>query len=60
MFTALIVTRFLVRALYAVGFKDAKFYGKSKERKVISFVSKRHVFYIISWRSLRPDLSEWV
>ena len=48
MFTALIVTRFLVRALYAVGFKDAKFYGKSKERKVISFVSKRHVFYIIS------------
>ena len=48
MFTALIVTRFLVRALYTVGFKDAKFYGKSKERKVISFVSKRHVFYIIS------------
>ena len=48
MFTALVVTRFLVRALYAVGFKDAKFYGKSKERKVLSFVSKRHVFYIIS------------
>lgn len=48
MFTALVVTRFLVRAFYAIGFKDAKYYGKTKERKIIGFVSKRHVFYVIS------------
>lgn len=48
MFTALVVTRILVRAFYAIGFKDAKYYGKTKERKIIGFVSKRHVFYVIS------------
>lgn len=48
MFTALVVTRLLVKAFYAIGFKDEKFYGRTKERKGVSFIAKRHVFYVIS------------
>lgn len=48
MFTALVVTRLLLNALYAVGFKDAKFYGKAKERKAVSFIGKRYLFFSIS------------
>ena len=48
MFTALVVTRLLMNALYALGFKDVKFYGVQKDRRSISFISKRHVFFIIS------------
>ena len=48
MFTALVVTRLLMNAIYALGFKDAKFYGVQKDRRSISFISKRHVFFIIS------------
>lgn len=48
MFTALVVSRLIVNALFAVGFKDEKFYGKQKERKVIDFVGKRKIFFTIS------------
>ncbi|MBS6194385.1 MAG: protein translocase subunit SecD [Clostridiales bacterium] len=48
MFTALVISRLLVNAFYAVGFKDAKFYGRQKERKTINFVGKSKVFFIIS------------
>lgn len=48
MFTALVVTRYSMYAIHAIGFKDVKYYGAAKERRVIDFVSKRHVFFIIS------------
>ena len=48
MFTALVVSRFIVNALYAVGVRDPKFYGKEKERKVFDFVGKRKIFFILS------------
>ena len=48
MFTALVVSRFLINALYAIGIKDPKFYGKAKERKVFDFVGKRKVFFLLS------------
>ncbi len=48
MFTALVVSRLIVNALYAVGFHDAKFYGRAKQRKAVDFVGKRKVFFIIS------------
>ena len=48
MFTALVISRFIVNALYAVGFHDAKFYGRAKERKAFNFVGKRKVFFILS------------
>ncbi len=48
MFTALVVSRFLMNALYAVGVQDEKFYGRAKERKTIDFLSKRKIFFIVS------------
>jgi len=48
MFTALVISRFIVKAFYAVGFKDEKYYGKQRVRKTIDFVGKRKIFFIIS------------
>ena len=48
MFTALIVTRLILTALYAIGFKDAKFYGRQRERKPLRFLSKRPAFFALS------------
>lgn len=48
MFTALVVSRLIVNALYAVGIHDPKYYGATKERKAINFVGKRKVFFVIS------------
>jgi len=48
MFTALVITRLLMKAFYAIGIKNEKFYGRAKERKQISFLSKRVIFFVIS------------
>ena len=48
MFTALVVTKLLLNALYAIGLKDVKFYGKAKERKQVGFLNKRNIFIGIS------------
>ena len=48
MFTALVISRLIVNALYAVGVRDPKFYGNAKQRKAINFVGKRKVFFILS------------
>lgn len=48
MFTALFVTRLILNALYAIGFKNEKWYGLGKKHKVINFLSKRIVFLAIS------------
>ena len=48
MFTALVISRLIVNALYAVGFRDEKFYGKAKNVKTIDFVGKRKIFFTIS------------
>ena len=48
MFTALVVTRLLINALYALGLKSEKLYGSIKERKSINFLSKKAVFIGIS------------
>ena len=37
MFTALVFSRLVINALYAVGVRDEKFYGKTEEKKVINF-----------------------
>lgn len=47
MFTALVITRWLLKSLYAMGFQDVKFYGKKKTRKPVNFVGKRWLFFII-------------
>ena len=48
MFTALTVTQLILNALYAVGFRDEKFYGRAKERKPIGFLRKKAVFFALS------------
>ncbi len=48
MFTALGVTRWVLYALFALGLKDGKFYGRAKERKSIDFLGKKAVFFGIS------------
>lgn len=48
MFTALVVTKLILNAMYAVGLKDAKFYGKAKEAKVFNILSRRKVCFACS------------
>ena len=48
MFTALVVTRWLILALYALGFSNEKWFGVAKEHKVIDFVGKKAIYFIIS------------
>ena len=49
MFTALVITRMIVYAFYAVGIRDVKFYAKRKEaRKPINFLSKKAAFFAVS------------
>lgn len=48
MFTALVVTKILLKALYAVGLKDVKFYGKAKDRKEVNFLTKKNIFITAS------------
>ncbi len=49
MFTALVVTRLIVFAFYAVGLrKESLYYRPRKEREPIAFVEKRKVFFVIS------------
>ena len=48
MFTALVVCKYIMKALYALGFKSEKLYGVGKQRKPIDFVSKRYAFIVLS------------
>ena len=48
MFTSLVLSRFLVQALYAVGVTNSKFYGHAKQRKSIDFVGNRKRFFLLS------------
>ncbi|WP_294784812.1 protein translocase subunit SecD [uncultured Eubacterium sp.] len=48
MFTALVISRWLVKALYGLGFQDKKFYGEKKEGKSVNFLGKRGIFFGVS------------
>lgn len=48
MFTALVVSRFLLNAFYELGIRDEKFYGKAKETKTINFLAKKNIFFACS------------
>lgn len=48
LFTSLVITRWVLKAFYAMGLKDKKFYGSKKERKPFDFVGKRAIFFVIS------------
>ena len=48
LFTAMVVTRYILYSLYALGLKSEKLYGRAKERKSINFIGKRAVFFTVS------------
>lgn len=49
MFTALVITRMIVYAFYAVGIRNTKLYGRIKEERVpIDFLGKRKIFFAVS------------
>ncbi len=48
MFTALVVTRWLMKCFYALGLQDAKFYGAAKKLNIINFLGKKAIFFALS------------
>lgn len=48
MFTAMVVTKLLMRILFAIGLQNVKFYGTAKDRKAIAFTSKKNLFFVLS------------
>ena len=38
----------LIRAFFAVGFKDVKYYGTNKERGTVNFLGKKNIFFAAS------------
>lgn len=49
MFTALVITRMIVYAFYAVGIRNTKLYGRIKEERApIDFLGKRKIFFAVS------------
>ncbi|MEE0289530.1 MAG: protein translocase subunit SecD [Lachnospiraceae bacterium] len=48
MFTALYITKILLKAMYALGVDDIKYFGVEKEIKTIHFVENKVKFFVIS------------
>ena len=48
MFTAMVVTKLIMKALYAVGLQKASLYGTAKEKAAIRFTSKKNLFFGVS------------
>lgn len=48
MFTALVISRLLVNACYALGLQDAKYFGKAIHFNILHIVEKRKLFFAIA------------
>ena len=48
MFTALVVTRLLLKLFYDFGCRSEKCFGVAKEAKTVNFLSKKNIFFCIS------------
>lgn len=48
MFTALVITKWILNCCVALGVENPKVYGIGKERKTINFLGKRNIFFILS------------
>ena len=48
MFTALVITKIILKSFYAIGIKNEKFYGAAKERKTLHFLKKKNIFFAVS------------
>lgn len=49
MFTALFITKRLLKAVYALGLQSPKLYGSKKEAKVINYVKFSRIAYVLSF-----------
>jgi len=45
MFTAVVITKLLLKSFVAVGITNPKFYGVAKQRKTVDFLSKKGIFF---------------
>lgn len=48
MFTALFITKYLMKALYALGLKEERYYGRAKELKTIDFMKHKAIYFALS------------
>ena len=48
MFTAMVISRFLLNGLIALGLDNIKLFGIGKERKTVDFLSKGKIFALVS------------
>ena len=48
MFTAMVVSKQIIFALYSLGLKSEKLYGSIKEKKPIGFTKKKGIFFTVS------------
>lgn len=48
MFTALVITKSLMKCIYAIGVQDEKFYGKTVNVKRLNIIGRKKIYYIAS------------
>ncbi len=48
MFTAMVITKLLMKSFYAIGLQSEKLYGRAKEHKAVNFTARKNVFFGIS------------
>ncbi len=48
MFSALVISRYLAKAFYALGFQDVKYYGCPKKHGTIDFLKHKKIFFAIA------------
>ena len=48
MITALFISKFILNALFNLGFQDPKFYGTKTDKKTIDFLGKRKIWFAVS------------
>ncbi len=48
MFTALVITRLVLMAMYGIGFRDEKYYGRQKPAKIRNYFGFKKIPYAIS------------
>lgn len=48
MFTALVITKFTLNALFDLGFQDVKFYGIRKEKPAVNFLGRKKLWFAVS------------
>lgn len=56
MFTALVITKSLLKAAYTLGLKSPKLYGSKKEPKVTNYVKISRIAYVVSFVAIVAGL----